>query len=65
MASYYKNGCRYKESELIPCISCMHVNRKVDEEWERGPQQTYQFTQGFNILHRLPQREKNDIRTIL
>ena len=45
------------QGELIPCIFCMHVNRK-EEEWETEQQQqqqpqTYQFTQGYNILHRL------------
>ena len=28
-------------------------NRKEVEEWETVQQQTYQFTQGYNILHRL------------
>ena len=37
----------------------MHFNRKEEEEWEieegemEEQQQTYQFTQGYNILHRL------------
>ena len=33
---------------------CMNVNRKEEEEWDTGQQQqTYQFTQNNNIIHRL------------
>ena len=32
----------------------MHIYRKEEEEWEtEQQQQTYQFTQGYNILHGL------------
>ena len=31
----------------------MYVNRKEEEEGETEQQQTYQFTKGYNILHRL------------
>ena len=31
----------------------MYVNRKEEEEGETEQQQTYQFTQGLNILYRL------------
>ena len=32
---------------------CMHVNRKEEDGETKQQQQTYQFTQGYNILHRL------------
>ena len=34
-------------------LFCMHVNRKEEEEGETEQKQTYQFTQGYNIFHRL------------
>ena len=39
-----KNGSHSKASELTPCIFCMYVNRKEEEEGETEQQQTYQFT---------------------
>ena len=42
----------YRANKLIPCIFCMHVNRKEEDETEQQ-QKTYKFTLGYNILHRL------------
>ena len=50
---YHTQSQLKKASEIIPRIFCMLFYRKEDEEWEREQQQTYHFTQGYNILHRL------------
>ena len=49
----YRNGSYYRARELIPCIFEIFKNKL--EGWKGGggtelQQQTYQFTQGYNIL---------------
>ena len=40
-----------RASSFLVVVFCMHINWKKEETEQQ--QQTYQFTQGYNILHRL------------
>ena len=43
----------YRASEIIPCIFGVFKKKIERKGGSDKKQQTYQFTQGYNILHRL------------